>query len=150
VSTETNWAFGSVICACVVLANASCTYSRPPQTGFYCVDFPKGSAADASRFIQLTAQRLGFKVSEAQFAADHGPPNHSWEVYGRGVSLFVDTAMKGSGLQTTFNPNRLSLQVVKTGLWQRIGFAEALAAPVNVARELGLSVTRAPGGNCST
>src|SRR3954464_3826771 len=93
-SVRSKSAFWCPLCWCT-MALASCTLSRPPQTGFYCVDIPDGRSAEASRFVQSVADRLDFKVSEAQFPSEKGPPNHNWEVYGGGVSMFVGTAMKG-------------------------------------------------------
>ena len=143
-------------CCCSV-AIASCTYGRPPQTGFYCVDIPEGRSADASRFVQIVANRLKFKVSEAQFPSEEGPPDHVWEVYGQGVSMFVGTAMKDGtpdrvgNIKTTFNPNRLGFNVAKTGLWQRIGFEEVVTAAKDAARQLGWSLSKAAAGEaCST
>lgn len=138
-------------------ALASCTYNRPPQTGFYCVDIPESGSSDASRFVQNVAARLNFKVSEAQFRSENGPPNHVWEVYGRGVSLFVGTAMKDGeqdrfgNPEVTFNPNRLGLNVAKTGLWQRVRFDEVIAVAEVAAHKLGWQFTRAASGkSCAT
>ena len=88
---------------------------------------------------------------------DKGPPNDVWEVYGRGVSLFVGNAMKDGkpdrdgNIETTFNPNRLDLSVAKTGLWQRIRFDEVLMAAKDTAHQFGWSFTKAAvGQNCGT
>ncbi len=145
-----------MLCGCAV-ALASCTYSQPPQTGFYCVDIPEGRSADASRFVQTIADRLDFKVSEAQFSSEKGPPSHVWEVYGGGVSLFVGTAMKDGkpdrfgNRETTFNPNRLDLNVAKTGLWQRVRFDDVVSTAEGTARKLQWSFTKAATGeSCAT
>lgn len=139
------------------LALASCTYGRPPQSGFYCVDIPEGRSADARRFVQTVADRLDFEVSEAQFPSENGPPSHVWDVYGAGVALFIGTAMKDGkpdrfgNTETTFNPNRLDLHVAKTGLWQRVTFDDVLTAAKGTARQLGWSFTQAaPGESCAT
>lgn len=146
----------SLLCVCAA-ALTSCTNSRPPQTGFYCVDIPEGKSADAGRFVQTIAERLNFKVSEARFPAEKGPPSYVWNVYGRGVSLFVGTAMKDGrtdrfgNTETTFNPNRLDLHVAKTGMWQRVRFDEVLGAAKGTARQLGWSFTKAATGqSCAT
>ena len=140
------------------LALSSCVYSDPLQTDFYCVDIPEGRSAEASRFVQGVANRLDFKISEAQFPSEMGPPNHVWEVYGRGVSIFVGTAMKDGkhdrfgNVETTFNPNRLGLQVVKTGWWQGITFEEVVTTAGSTAHQLGWAFTkaRAVDHSCST
>ena len=138
------------------LALVSCTY-RPPQTGFYCVDIPEGRSAEASQFVQAIADRLNFSVSEAQFPSEKGPPHHVWDVYGGGVSLFVGTAMKDGkpdrfgNIETTFNPNRLDLNVAKSGLWQRVRFNDVLTAARDVSLQRGWSFTKAaPGESCAT
>jgi hypothetical protein len=98
-----------------------------------------------------------FSVSEAQFPSEKGPLNHVWNVYGRGVSLLVGTAMKDGppdrfgNIETTFNPNRLDLNVAKSGPWQRVGFDEVLIAARNTARQRGWRFTKAASGdNCAT
>ena len=148
-------ALRSLLFGCLVTL-ASCAY-RPPQTGFYCVDIPEGSSADTSRFVQTIADRLDFKVSEARFPSENGPPNHVWDVYGRGVSLFVGTAMKdgkpdrSGNIETTFNPNRLGIQVAKTGVWQRVRFDDVLTVAKTTARQFGWSFTKAATGEgCAT
>lgn len=114
----------AALCSLIVPLTA-CTGGRPPQTGFYCLDIPEGRSDEAARFAQNVADRLNFKVSEAQFPAEKGPPNHVWEIYGGGVSMFLGTTMKDGDAdrygnrETTFNPNRLGFNVVKTGWWQR-------------------------------
>ena len=145
-----------MLCCCTV-ALASCTYSRPPQTGFYCVDIPEGRSAEAGRFVQSVADRLDFKVSAAQFPSENGPPNHVWEIYGRGVSMFVGTAMKGGepdryrNRETTFNPNRLGFNVVKTGWWQRVRFEDVVTAARASASDFGWPFAKAAAGeSCST
>ena len=147
----------SVLLGCA-MALGSCSYGRPPQTGFYCVDIPQGgSAADAGRFVRTIADQLDFNVSEAQFPSEKGPPNNVWEAYGRGVSLFVGTAMKDGkqdrygNSETTFNPNRLGLHVVKTGLWQRVEFDDVLTVARGTAVGFGWSFTKAAAGTgCAT
>src|SRR3954468_10318399 len=114
------WPFAALSLACAG-ALLSCSSGRPPQTGFYCVDIPQGSSVNADRFVEAVAERLGFKTSKAQFPSRTGPPDRAWEVYGSGISLFIDTAMKDGkpdrfgNRSHAFNPNRLSLQVVRTG-----------------------------------
>ena len=147
------------LCSCAV-ALTSCTYSQPPQTGFYCVDIPQGKSAEAGRFVRIVANRLDFKVSEAEFPGimDHGPANHMWEVYGRGVSMFVGRAMldgkdpdRYGNITTTFNPNRLDINVSKDSFWQRISFKDVLSATRDTARELGWSFSKAKSGeSCAT
>jgi hypothetical protein len=122
------------------------------------VDIPQGQSAAAGQFVQNIAKRLNFKVSEATFPSEKGPPNHVWEAYGRGVSLFVDTAMRDGkadrfgNVETTFNPNRLGLQAVKTGWWQGISFGEVVAASRASADQLGWPFKKAPtvDNSCST
>ena len=134
------------------VATASCYSSRPPQTGSYCVDITEGRSADADRFVRTAAARLDFKVSEAEFESLRGPPGHNWEVYGRGVSMFVSFAMKDGppdrfgNVRTTFNPNRLDFLVAKTGWRQSIAFVDVVATARKVALELGWRVTAAPAG----
>ena len=142
---------------CCAAALTSCTYSRPPQTGFYCVDIPKGRSAEAGQFVRSVAEGLSFKISEAQFPSEKGPPNHVWEIYGRGVSMFVSTAMQDDNpdrygnRETTFNPDRLGFNVAKTGWWQSIRFEDVVAAARNSARQRGLAFSEAlPGESCST
>ena len=146
-----------VPCACVLVALVSCTNARPPQTLFYCIDIPEGRSPKQREFVQALGQQLGFKVSEATLAAEHGPPDSQWEVYGRGVSVFVGTSMKDGQADKfgnrshDFNPNRLSLNIAKTGLWQNIGFGEVLTASKSTARQFGWSFTQAgAGGSCAT
>jgi len=138
-------------------ALASCTYTRPPQTGFYCVDIPESKSSDAGRFVKSVADQLNFKISETQFASAKGPPNHVWEVYGRGVSMFVGSALKDGepdrfgNRETTFNPNRLGFNVAKTGLWQRVRFDKVVAVAESTARQLGWRFTKAASGKgCAT
>jgi len=121
------------------------------------VDIPEGRSSDAGRFVQTVADRLNFKVSEAQFPSEKGPPNHVWEAYGQGVSMFVGTAMKDGkpdrfgNVETTFNPNRLGLNVAKTGLWQRVRFEEVVTAAKDTARQFGWPFSNAAAGeSCST
>jgi hypothetical protein len=121
------------------------------------VDIPEGRSADASRFVQTVADRLNFKVSEAQFPSEKGPPNHVWEVYGGGVSMFVGTAMKDGkadrlgNVETTFNPNRLGFNVAKTGLWQRVRFEDVVIAAADSAHQLGWPLSKAATGEgCAT
>ena len=141
----------------IIVSLTSCADGRPPQTGFYCVDIPEGRSDEASRFARNVADRLEFKVSEAQFPAEKGPPNHVWEIYGGGVSMFLSTAMKDGepdshgNRETTFNPNRLSFQVVKTGWWQRVRFEEVVAKVTTSAGEFGWRFSEAAAGeSCST
>ena len=145
-----------LLCA-FALALASCTYSRPPQTGFYCVDIPQGRAAEASRFVHAIADRLDFKVSEAHFPSENGPPSDVWEVYGGGVSLFVGTALRDGKSDRfgnrphAFNPSRLDLNVSKTWLWQTVSFNEVLAVAKSIALQKGWSFTQAATGeSCAT
>lgn len=135
----------------------SCTYGMPPQTGSYCIDIPDGKTTEASRFAKTVADQLNFKVSEAQFASEKGPPNQVWELHGRGVSMFVGTAMKDGepdrfgNKDTTFNQNRLGFVVVKTGLWQQVRFEKVVAIAESTARQLGWRFTTAASGkSCST
>ena len=131
--------------------------NRPPQTGFYCIDIPKGRSAEAGRYVQSVANRLQFSVSEAQFPSDEGPPHEVWEVYGKGVSMFVGTAMKDGppdrygNRKTTFNPNRLGFNVAKTGWWQRVRFEDVVSAARDAARQFRFAFSK---GNteygCST
>lgn len=101
---------------CCAMGAASCSLSRPPQTGFYCVDIPEGRSAQAGRYVQTVADRLKFSVSEAQFPSDEGAPHHVWEIYGKGVSMFVATSMKDGppdrygNRKTTYNSNRPALE----------------------------------------
>jgi len=44
--------------------------------------------------VQTIADHLSFKVAEEEFPSEKGPPHQVWEAYGRGVSMFVGTAMK--------------------------------------------------------
>ena len=142
---------------CCALAAASCSTSRPPQTGSYCVDIPEGRSADAGRYVQEVADRLKFSVSEAQFPSTEGAPNHVWEVYGKGVSMFVDTAMKGGppdsygNRRTIFNPNRLEFNVVKTGWWQRARFEDVVIAAREASRQFGFAFSKGNADHgCST
>jgi hypothetical protein len=146
----------ALLCCCA-LAAASCSLSRPPQTGFYCVDIPAGRSADAGRYVQKVADRLRFSVSEAQFPSEEGAPNHVWEVYGKGVSMFVDTAMKDGppdrygNRKTTFNPNRLGFNVAKTGWWQRVRFEDVVIAARDAARQFGFAFSKGnPEYGCSS
>jgi hypothetical protein len=108
--------------------------------------------------VQTVADHLDFNVSEAQFPSEKGPPNHVWEVYGRGVSMFVGTAMKDGkpdrlgNVETTFNPNRLGLNVAKAGWWQRVPFEEVVTTAKSTAHQLGWAFTkaRAVDNSCST
>lgn len=121
------------------------------------MDIPDGRSAEAGRFVQGVADRLDFKVSEAQFPSENGPPHHVWEVYGRGVSMFVGTAMKDGepdrygNRETTFNPNRLGFNVAKTGWWQRVRFEDVVTAARDTASQLGWPFSKAAAGeSCST
>jgi len=108
----------------------------------------------------MIAQRLKFEVSAAEFPGikDQGPANQMWEVYGRGVSIFVGRALKDGkdadrygNVSTTFNRNRLDIHVVKTSMWQRISFDDVLTATRNTARELGWQFSKAQSGkSCAT
>ena len=71
--------------------------------------------------------------------------------------MFVGTAMKDGkpdrfgNIETTFNPNRLDLNVAKTGLWQRVSFDEVVTTARDTARELGWQFSKATAGkSCST
>jgi hypothetical protein len=143
--------------SCCAVALTSCIYSHPPQTEFYCVDIPEGRSAEAERFVQSVADRLDFKISKAQFPSEKGPPNHVWEVYGGGVSLFVGTALKDGkpdrygNREATFNPNRLDFHVAKTGWWQRVRFEDVVATGRDSAGRLGWPFSKAAAGeSCST
>lgn len=123
------------------------------------MDIPEGQSAQADQFVQTVAHRLDFKVSEAQFPdlASGGPPNHEWEVYGGGVSLFVGNALEDGtpdrfgNIPMTFNPNRLDLNVAKTGWWQRVRFDEVVTAARETARQFGWQFTKADTGkSCAT
>jgi hypothetical protein len=121
------------------------------------VDIPEGRAADAGRFVQTVADRLSFKISEAEFPSEKGPPNRVWEVYGGGVSMFVGTAMKDGkpdrygNVETTFNPNRLGLNVAKTGWRQRVRLEDVVVAARDSALQLGWQFSKATvGESCST
>ena len=148
----------ALLCCCAVgTASCSLSLSRPPQTGSYCVDIPEGKSADAGRYIQTVADRLKFSVSEAQFPSDEGAPHQVWEIYGKGVSMFVGTAMKDGppdrygNIQTTFNPNRLDLNVAKTGWWQRARFEDVLIAARDAARQFGFAFSKGNADyGCST
>ena len=96
----------------------------------------------------MVADRLKFSVSEAQFPSDDGAPHHVWEVYGKGVSMFVGTAMKDGppdrygNRKTTFNPNRLGFNVAKTGWWQRVPFEEVVLTATDTARQFGFAFAK--------
>jgi hypothetical protein len=147
-----------LLCGCAV-AVASCAY-RPPQTGFYCVDIPRGRSSEANEFVQNIADRLDFRISKAVFPGfnDNEPPQYVWDVYGRGVSLFVGNAMhdgdrdRFGNIKTTFNPHRLDLHVSKSSLfWQRIRFNEVLIAARDAARQRRWRFSKAaPGKSCAT
>lgn len=144
------------LCCCAAVVT-SCTYSRPSQTGFYCVDIPKGGSGDADTFVRTVADRLDFKVSGAEFPSEKGAPDRQWEVYGGGVSMFISTAMKDGlpdrygNTETTFNPDRLGFNVVKTGWWQRVEFEQVVIAARDTARQLGWRFSNAAAGeSCST
>ena len=146
----------ALLCCCA-LAGTSCSLSRPPQTGFFCVDIPKGRSADAGRYVQAVADRLNFSVSEAEFPSDEGAPHRVWEVYGKGVSMNVDTSMNDGppdrfgNRKTTFNPNRLGFNVAKTGWWQRVRFEEVVATARDVARHFGFAFSKGNADyGCST
>jgi hypothetical protein len=71
--------------------------------------------------------------------------------------MFVGTTMKGDNpdrfgtIETNFNPRRLGINIVKTGLWQTIRFDEVLAVAGEAARQLGWRFTKAPSGEgCAT
>lgn len=121
------------------------------------MDIPADGSIDAELFVQSVANRLGFEVSAAQFPSDAGPPSRVWEIYGRGVSMFVPTAMKQGepdlygNRSNTFNPNRLNFNVVKTGWLQRADFEEVVEAAQGSAVDLGWPISEAPAGeSCST
>ena len=70
--------------------------------------------------------------------------------------MFVATAMKGGSpdqygnVKNTFDPNRLSFNVAKTGWWQRVGFNEVVTAAKNSADQLGWRFSKAADGEaCS-
>ena len=146
----------SLLCACG-MSLTSCAFRDPPQTRSYCVDIPPGQSSDASRYVQTIADHLRFKVAEEEFPSEKGPPHQVWEAYGRGVSMFVGTAMKDGktdrfgNVETTFNPNRLELSAAKTGWWQRVPFEEVVATAKDAAHQRGWAFTK---GNenygCST
>jgi hypothetical protein len=80
-----------------------------------------------------------------------------WEVYGAGVSIFVDTAMRDGppdrygNTVTTYNPSRLELQIVRTGWWQRVSFDDVLVASRDAARQFGFTFSKGnPNHGCST
>jgi hypothetical protein len=121
------------------------------------VDIPEGRSAEAGRFVRSVSDRLSFKVSEAQFPSENGPPSHVWEIYGRGLSVFVGTAMKDGepdrygNRATTFNPNRLDFHVAKSGWWQRVRFEDVVAVGRDTASQLGWPFSKAAAGkSCST
>ena len=135
----------------------SCTASRLPQTGFYCIDLPDGREGDAEALVDAIAARLEFKVSKGQFASEKGPPDEIWEIYGGGVSLFIATQMHSGkpdrlgNRETVFNPNRLGFNVAKTGWRQRVRFDTVVSAAISAANQLKLTVTKAePDEGCST
>ena len=71
--------------------------------------------------------------------------------------MFVGTAMKDGkpdrfgNTETTSNPNRLDLNVAKTGLWQRVRFEDVVTAASNSAHQLGRRFSKAATGkNCAT
>ena len=146
----------ALLCCCAI-AVASCAFRDPPQTGFFCVDIPEGRSAEAGRYVQNVADRLGFSVSNAAYASDDGAPHRVWEVYGKGVSMNVDTSMKDGpvdsygNIKTTYNPNRLGFNVAKTGWWQRVRFEHVVGTARDVARQFrfGFSKGNANYG-CST
>jgi hypothetical protein len=152
----TNAAALMALCGLVIPLTA-CTSDRPPQTAFYCLDLPEGRSGEASRFVRDVADRLDLKVSEAQFPTEKGPPDQAWELHGRGVSMFLGTAMKSGkpdrygNRETTFNPHRLGFNVVKTGWRQEIGFDDVVAVARTSANQLGWRFSKAGAGNsCST
>lgn len=121
------------------------------------MDMPAGRSPDGQLFVQALGQRLGFQLSEATFPAENGPPDDEWEVYGRGVSVFVGTAMKDGppdkfgNRAHSFNRNRLTIHVAKTGLWQNVAFDEVLATSKATARQLGWSFRKPSAGeSCAT
>lgn len=140
-----------------LLAVGACAY-RPPQSSFYCLEVPSGDVRTVRRVLDATANRLNFEVSENEFEHEKGDVRHVFEVYGKGVSLFVLNAMVTSkpldefeNTQTRFDPKRYSVQAVKTGLWQGISFEEALSGLAVEARGSRLGWNRAPDAHaCST
>lgn len=130
-----------------------CLYRLVQQTGFYCLEIPQGRSAEARPFIQNVAERLNFKISEGTIPAEIGASGHEWEVYGRGVSMFVDSAMQNDRLEnrTTFDPHLLDLQIVKTGWWRRVRFEDVFIAARDSAGQLGWRLSKATADqNCST
>ncbi|HKX89159.1 MAG TPA: hypothetical protein VJM13_08115 [Sphingopyxis sp.] len=148
----------SVIAALALNALVSgCSYSKPPQSGFYCIDVPPGRAGDVDAFIEDTAARLHFKVSKGAFPFEADNVHRAYEVYGRGVSLMISTSMHSGkpdqfdNRPTKANPHRWSMQAVKTGWWQREAFDRALSAAITSAKSHGFTVTKASVGEaCST
>ena len=150
----------------------SCSPMPPRQTGFYCLDVPSGRPADVERVLGATASRLGFKVSPPQKTLDQqnrplpqqrvsGVPlgvNHQLLANGKGVSLLVMRAMESSmpldefdNTNVIFNPKRYDVHAFKSGLWQRLDFAEVLNAFAAEARVAGMGWSKAPEGEaCST
>lgn len=154
---------GGVAGSLLLGAVAASAPSKPPQSGIYCLDVPSGKPADVRRVVDAAAKRLRFKVTEATFPFEPaewfaGGVHHALQAYGDGVSLLVLTATASSepldkfeNTITRFNPKRYSLQVVKTGWWQRISFAEVLGVFAAEARSAGMAWSKAPEDqSCST
>lgn len=142
--------------ALLILALCGCSVSKPPQSGFYCLEVPSGRSSDVPKVIQATSDRLHFKVSDQTSEFSPGDIHRSYELNGQGVSVFIQTSIKSGapdefGNQpTAFNPNRYSVQAVKTGWKQTISFGEALDAVTTAARSNGMRLTKAPaGGACA-
>jgi hypothetical protein len=72
-----------------------------------------------------------------------------WEIYGGGVSMFLDTAMKDGrpdqfgNRPHTFDQHRLGFNVAKTGWRQTIEFEQVVIAAEQSARSLGWSFSKA-------
>ena len=125
-----------------------------PQSKFYCLDVPSGRTVDVRHVLDATAKHLDFSVSEGTFV--YSPDNvlHTYELYGKGISLMVQSAIGGPARvdhMPTFNSKRYSVQAYKSGLWQRATFGEALDALAIQAVKARMGWSKAPDGKaCAT
>jgi hypothetical protein len=133
-----------------VFALWGCSVIKPPQSSFYCLEVPSGSEVDVERLMQSTGDRLLARVSGQTSEFSPGDVHRSFEIYGRGVSLFIHTSLQSGrpdefgNRATSSNPHSYSVQAVKTGWRQGISFDEALGAVASAARSAGMTLTIAP------
>ena len=144
----------AVACLFLIESAAFGQPSRPPQTGFYCLDVASGQPADVRRVLDTMARSLRLRLSVGAFETEEGETQ--FLAYGRGLSVLVGTSIAGTRPDAhgrpivMYNRSRYDVHAFRTGPGQDLSFEQVLETLASEARSAGMGWSPAPEGrSCS-